>query len=332
MYLTAYPRFASVSSYDLAIERMVEKLKQQDGVLSLFQIGNTNNPGISDIDMLVVFEDGAKCNLNPLEDISKTDRYLFSHGLYGISKTSFSQAHHYTFFHNYKLLWGEELPLGECDLSGEEIQVLKTQIALEYLIKMFVNSTIELTYGIMKVRGLLMHVKALLYDLEFLNVSSGRLFDLVQTIILWRDQWFEKMPDKQMLRQWFDEFYAELTVLLKVTLQKTRFYLPDWANFCIARNVTLVLSKKFDYSHKGITLPAILGGLGRKYFNVQHRFNTFEFQIPITTSEIPDRLFEQFSFIKNIRLERNRNLPYFMPFTSSLNMSLQMIAEVNNRV
>ena len=134
MHLTTYPRSVVVSSYDLAIERMVEKLKQQGSVLSIFQIGNTNNPGISDIDMLVVFEDGAKYNLNPLEDLSKMDRYLFSHSLYGISKTSFSQAHRYTFFHNYKLLWGEKLPSDENNLPEDKIQILKTQTSLEYLI------------------------------------------------------------------------------------------------------------------------------------------------------------------------------------------------------
>lgn len=320
MHLTAYPRSVAVSSYDLAIQRMVGKLRQQDGVLSIFQIGNTNNPGISDIDMLVVFEDGVKCNLNPLEGLSKTDRYLFSHSLYGISKTSFSEAHRYTFFHNYNLLWGEELLLGESDLSGEEIQVLKTQTALEYLIKMFVSSTVELTYGIVKVRGLLMHAKALSYDLEFLNVSAGRLFDLIQTIILWRDHWFEKKPDKQMVTRWIQEFYAELTALLEATLQTIEFYLPDWANLRIARNVMIVPSEKFGYTHKGITLPAILGGLGRKYFNVQHRFNTFGFQIPITASEIPDRLLERFSFMKNMKRENNRHLSYFMPLAFSLNI------------
>lgn len=320
MHLTSYPRSADVSSYELAIERMIEKLKQYSSVLSIFQIGNTNNPGISDIDMLVVFEDGVKCNLNPLEDLSKADRYLFPHSLYGISKTSFSKAHRYTFFHNYNLLWGEELPSGECDLPEDEIQTIKTQIALEYMIKMFFNSTVEQTYGIVRVRGLLMHAKALSYDLEFLNVSSGGLFDLIQTIILWRNQWFEQIPEKQMLKQWFHEFYAELIALLELTLQNKAFYLPDWANLCVSRNVKLVPSEKVGYKHKGITLPAIFGDLGRKYFNVQHRFNIFEFHIPITASGIPDRLLERFLFTRNIKQENRQYLPNFMPLASSLNI------------
>lgn len=289
-------------------------------MVSIFQVGSVGSPGISDIDMLVVYEDGARCNLNPLEGLSKTDRYLFSHSLYGISKTSFSKATRYTFFHNYNLLWGEELFVGESDLSEEEIHTLKTQTALEYLIQMFVSSTIELTYGIVKVRGLLMHAKALSYDLEFLNVSSGRLFDFIQTIIIWRDQWFNKKPDKQKLNKWIDGFYKELSEFLREILHTTKFYLPEWANLHVARNMTLVPSKKFGYTHKGITLPAILGDLGRKYFNIQHRFNKFHFRIPVATSDVPVVLHSRFTFAREMKRAYRETLPYFMPLTSSLNI------------
>lgn len=298
---------------------MVLKLRNQDCIVSIFQIGSTKNPGISDIDMLVVFEDGIKCDLNPLKDLSKTDRYLFSHSLYGISKENFFKAQRYTFFHNYNLLWGDDLTAGECDLSGEEIRVLKTQTALEYLIKMFVSSTIELTYGIIKVRGLLMHAKALSYDLEFLNVLSGRLFELIQTIIIWRDQWFENIPDKHALKQWFHDFYTELTKYLEMTLRKKAVYLPDWANLRIARNITLVPSEKFDYMHKGITLPVIFGDLGRKYFNVQHRFNKFRFFLPIKNNgcEIQKARFE---FQKHMKMYNIKNINHYSPLNSCLNV------------
>jgi len=320
MYLTDFPRFVPVSAYDLAIERMVGKLRQQDGVVSIFRLGSINSPGISDIDILVVFEDGVKCSLNPLKDLSKIECYLFSHNLYGISKTNFFDAQRYTFFHDYNLLWGDQLPFGQSDLSCEEMQALKTQTALEYLIKMYINCTIEYTYGIVRMRGLLVLTKALLYDLEFLNVSSGRLFDLIQILILWRNQWFKEKPDKQDLKIWIREFYEELTAFLKTMLHTKTFYLPEWANLCVARNMTLVPSKKFGYTHKGITLPAILGGLGRKYFNVQHRFNTFRFRIPITISNVPDILLKRFEFAMKMKRANGEHLANFMPLTSSLNI------------
>jgi len=323
MYPTDFPRFFPLSMYDLSIQRMVKKLKQQDSVASIFRIGNINSPGISDIDMLVVFEDGVECSLNPLEDLSKTERYLFSHSLYGVSRRQFCDAQKYALFHNYNLLWGDELPIQRNDLSQEQTRKLKTQIALEYLIKMFINSTIERTYGIVRVRGLLVLVKALSYDLEFLNVSSGRLFDSVQTIINWRNNWFEGGPDKQTFRKWFLEFCVVLTAFLEIKLRKQAFHLPERANVRIARNMVLEASKTFGYTHVGTRLPAIFGGLGRKYFNVQHRLNTFQFRIPVATSDVPAVLHSRFMFVREMKCTNRETLPYFMPLTSSLNIFWQ---------
>jgi hypothetical protein len=299
---------------------MVGKLQQVDSAVSIFQIGSVSNPGISDIDMLVVFEDGTKCNLNPLDGLSRTERYLFSHSLYGISKRSFSESQRYTFFHNHNLLWGEKLPIVDSDLSEEEVKTLKTQTALEYLIQMFVSSTVELTYGIVKVRGFLMHVKALSYDLEFLNVSSGRLFELIQTIIGWREHWFEEKPDNKTIKSWFLEFCTELTTFLEIELSKRTFYLPGEANLQIARNMMIEPSEKFGYSHTGMILPSFFGGLGRRYFNIQHRFNRFRFRIPVAVSNIPDVLRDRFVFARQMKRANNDFLPYFMPLTSSLNI------------
>lgn len=320
MYLTNFPRFVPISSYDFAIQRMVQKLKRQDGVVCIFQIGSINSPGISDIDMLVVFEDGVECSLNPLEDLSKRERYVFSHGLYGVSKIHFREAQRYTFFHNYNLLWGDQLPVRESDSSCEEIQTLKTQTALEYLLQMYISLTVKLTYGIFSIVGLLRQVKALRYDLQFLNISSGKLFDLIETLVSWRDNWFKNKPTTQMLKIWIDGFYKELAEFLREILHTTKFYLPRWANFRIARNIMLVPSEYFGYVHKGITLPCILGGLGQKYFNLQHRFNTFKFQLPITLQKIPDILEKRFEFIKEMKSQNSIKFPHFIPMTSDLNI------------
>ena len=96
--------------------------------------------------------------------------------------------------------------------------------------------------------------------------------------------------------------------------------MPEWTNLRSARNITLVPSKKFGYKHKGITLPAILGDLGKKYFNVQHRFNEFQFHVPITSYDIPGILQEQFIFLKGMKAYSNIKFTHVMPLASSLNI------------
>jgi hypothetical protein len=318
---TDYPHYVPYEKYENAINRMVDRLSCQPGVIAIFQIGSISNPGISDIDMLAVFEDGTEYKLDPLRDLSKLDRYLFSHGLYGISKTYFHDAQRYTFFHNYSYLWGkEELQIADNDLSTEEVQTLKTQTALEYFVKMYVNIVVQHTYGIAKVRVLLLEAKALLHDLQFLNISSGIIFDLIKTVILWRDQWFEKKPNGKSLKKWFSAFYKELSDVLQVIFQSEKFYLQEEANLSIARNITLVPAKRLGYSHGGICLPSMFAGFGRKYFNLEHRFNNFNFYIPVTHAGCCKIINRRFEFLRTIKDYNNIHLIHYSPLVPSLNI------------
>lgn len=316
---TDYPQYVPHVEYDEATNRMVEKLAHQSEVVAVFQIGSVSSPGISDIDLLVVFRDGTACRLDPLKSLSPLDRYLFPHGLYGVSKRDFHTARRLTFFHNYRFLWGEQLPTNGSTLGPEEAQTLKAQIALEYLVRMYVNTAVQRTYGIVKVRGLLLQTKALLYDLDFLSISSGELLDLIQTALLWRQQWFKKRPKKKTLRLWFELFYNGLSEFLWAILSNQTFYLPLRNGVHIARNMVLQPSQRLEYSHEGIVLPSWLGGLGRKYFNLQHRFNQFCFEIPGTSSQCPSILKEQFAFLMHMKRESCTNWPFFKPLHSSLN-------------
>ena len=197
VYLTDYPQYVPYGIYERAINQMVERLIKYPGLLSIYQIGSISIPGISDIDMVAVFQDDAACDRNPLKELSRSERYLFVHGLYGVSTKHFHKAQCYTFFHNYNLLWGERLSFWGKNLSKKKIRTLKIQIALEYLLKVYINITVERTYGIVKVRNLLLHTKALLYDLEFLGISSGRLYDLVEGMVTSRNNWFKSKPEKE---------------------------------------------------------------------------------------------------------------------------------------
>jgi hypothetical protein len=315
-----YPHFIPLSDYEDAVDTVVRRIIDQPGVLSVYQVGSINTPGISDIDLLVVFKDGINCFFDPLKRISRLERYLFTHSLYGASETHFCRALSFPFFHDYHHLWGQKLHFRKKELPKREIDALEVQTALEYLMKAFISLTVELTYKIVKVRGLLLHTKALLYDLEFLGVFSGELYDLTHKIVSWRDDWFEKKPGEKKLTSWIESFYTELASFLKHNLKKRKFLLPEWANFHIARNMTLVPWENFKYVHKGIALPSIFGALGRKYFNIQHRFNKFMFYLPVESKKMPVILKERFLLLKEKKDLNRAKLPHFVPTSSGLNI------------
>ena len=78
-YFNDYPYYVPLRIYENAIQGMVEKLRRQEGIISIFQIGSIIHPGISDIDMVVVFKENGVFHLNPLQGLTKIERYLFIH-------------------------------------------------------------------------------------------------------------------------------------------------------------------------------------------------------------------------------------------------------------
>jgi len=313
-----YPRFVPYRCYEAARAEMTEKLRRQPGVKAIFQIGSIRHPGISDLDLEVVFEDTAECRMNPLAHLSKSERYIFSHGLYGTKISHFLKARRLSFFHNYVPLWGEKYPAGEPALTDEETKILKTQIALEYLLKMYVNTVVDSAYRLIKVRALLLQTKALLYDLEFLDVTSGRLMDLIKTVVSWRDQWFEKTPNPGTLRSWHDRFFEELTVFLRdIFRSRTLFFSPK-KEYRMTKNVVLFRAQELKYFRRGPTFPPQLSRLGKKYFNLQHRFNTFRIGVPAEEHPIPSIVEQMLLLNKSMREHHRDRLPFFQPLTSSL--------------
>jgi hypothetical protein len=306
--------------YENAIARMVEKLSAYTGVVSIYQVGGAGTPGISDIDLLVIFQDNARCIHNPVAGLSKTDRYLFTHNLFGTSRSRLVEVLRYQPFESYRFLRGERAPDPdiEASLPEEEKTALSTQIALEYLIKMYINMSVETAYRIVKVRSFLLLSNALLKDLSLLEVGSGRLYELLQDIVTLRMTWFDRKPDMEKFARLYREFHVELTGFLNSSLQRRKLYLPPQAKLKVARNLVIVPSAEFVCGHKGITLPPVFAGLGRKYFNVQHRFNFFTFRVQATSDDMPETLLRRFNALSSAVEYNGANLPRFMPASHGL--------------
>jgi len=319
-YFTDSPQYIPYFKYEDVIDAMVEKISKYKGLVSIYQIGSVSTPGISDIDMIAVFKDDTNCKHNPRRNLSRVEKYLFCHGLYGIMISDYHNMRKHSILHNYKHLWGEVMPREENGLSIENVKVLKRQIALEFLLKMYISLTVERTYRIIKLRSLLLHIKALLYDLDFLNISSGKLLDLINEMVCIRNSWFKKAPEVKELIEWIDEFYSELEIFLEKIFVQMSFYVPKEFDTSIAMNIKLVHSENFGYYHNGMILPPILRGLGRKYFNMQHRLNYFQFLIPYDSSSTLSILKERFSFSRSLNKKCKSKMKYFMPVTSSLNI------------
>ena len=320
MKLVDYPRFVPNAQYSLAIEAMIDRLKKEPSIVAIYQVGGVSTQGISDIDLLVVFAEGPECHMNPLNGLSNTDRYLFIHNLFGLNETHFMEAQQYLFFHNYTHLWGNEYASVSSYLSNEDIQVVNRQVGLEYMLKMYISMTIERSYNIVKIRNILLLAKAIQFDLGYFGITSGPIVDLLNEIIIWRSEWFKNKPDKEMFIEWNNNFYEELAIILSKILENNPLHVPQWVNLNLARHIHLIPSKSVYYHKNGIVLPNSLGWLGRKYFNLQHRLNTFEFHLPMEKYNIPDALLVRHKFLEKLCGHNAKYFPHFIPVAFGLSI------------
>ncbi len=99
-----HPIKISMNEYKRAIQSKVESLSNINEITSIYQLGNIKNPGISDIDLLVIFKDNFLFTSNPLNNSSRIENYIFTHNLFGLSDKYFNDAAQYTFFSNPKYL------------------------------------------------------------------------------------------------------------------------------------------------------------------------------------------------------------------------------------
>jgi len=87
-----------IQAYQAAIQKMVLQLSAHPEIKAIYRIGGVSSPGISDIDLYVVFHDGSRYLENPVKSLTGTDRYLFTHNLFGTAEKLAIQMEPFTFF------------------------------------------------------------------------------------------------------------------------------------------------------------------------------------------------------------------------------------------
>lgn len=319
MTLIDLPQRVSAEKYDQAIQRMCAAMAHRTGLIALFQIGHVSTPGISDLDVLAVFADDALDRSDPRDELPPDDRYLFTHSLFCVTARHYARARTLTFFHNYHPLWGTPPGLGDTPrLVKVEEELLKRQLALEYLVRIFVSLTVERTYGILKVRGLFLQVKALRYDCEFLGLTDHPFCQSVESIVHHREAFFTTGLDRHRLVSDVEGFYGSLHATLAQLLANDSLFLPSLPVHRLSRNLRLIRAPHLEVVHDGCPLPGWLGFLGRPYFNVQHRWNRFEFHVPFRTEAPSPPVAAAFALREELQNVNRARFPSYLALASSL--------------
>lgn len=315
------PHFVSREVYTEVTNKLIDKLRPNKSIVSVYTIGHVGNPGISDIDMLIIAKDNCLLSENYRAEMSLQEKYLFLHQPIACSESGFSKAQIFSFFHNYNLVHGEDIRVNS-DLNANDINILKKQTALEFLLKMYMQLYIQKKYKILRVRDLLLHGKALIYDLEFLNITSGNLFSLVQTVIEWRNKWFIETPSEHEIIEWFENLLSELHLQFTKNSLFREIAFPIAKTYSIAKNIKLNAGgNSFKVIHSGFNFPLASSLSSKKGVKLLNKFNNFKFEVPSDIKSLPTILSERFSVEGQLRSYGKEFLPNFMPMTSSLHLN-----------
>lgn len=312
-----HPVTISVMEYDRLKIKLIKLLLENEAVLSVYQMGSVKHPGISDLDIICVFKNGAQCNDNLRIDLNADEKNILTHGIFGIEEKDLQKSMSYNLISNLKHLGGKNLGLDYTKI--ETSHDLKIQIALEYMVKMLITIDAQVTLKIIKLRAFLLLAKAIEFDLLLLNVNSGKLYELVQHVIEYRTEWYINKPSDKEITTLVLNFNKELKLFLEDMLSASNFYLPA-ETFNLPGNFSIQKDNVFSISHKGIVLPNQLSFLGKKYINLQFRLNNFSYKIPFNIPLQNSEHYARFIYSKELVAKNKISYPHFLPITTSLSI------------
>ena len=311
------PIYCERDWYDEALSLISKKLIHQEGVKAVYRFGNITIPGISDLDILVVFEKSAKSLLNGFEPIEEKHKKLFTHGIMAIREDHFHKNMYYTIWSEPVLLEGT--PEREIrQRSPDEDVVIKKQTGLEFLLAHYIDMAVQLRYRIFKLRALLQHTKGLIMDLEFLGIRDSPIHPLCRELREKTITWFEKDNPDKFLDQWIIQFTKLYFSLCEEIFNSNDLYFPGGTEFDIAKNIKLIKGKKLGYTQRGIVVPDIGLIAEKKHFKLLNKLNRFYFNVPITDRAEHPMLKDRFLFLKEMKTHNRQHFPNFMTITTSV--------------
>ncbi|TNE55614.1 MAG: hypothetical protein EP338_02250 [Bacteroidetes bacterium] len=313
------PLSRTQADYDRISEKLLNLLAKQPGLCSLYALGNVSEPGISDLDLLCVFEDNIHCSLQISSLLSAEERYLLPHAPFASSLRNLDAALNQTYFTNFKLLSGTDV-IQEKGLHENKSADLKQQIALEFILIFYISLHRQIQLKNVKWRGFLLSCKALKFDLQLLNIHTGPIHSLVEECIQLRQQFFTYSlhEAETKSRQLIEQVYKECRLFLSETLHELPFFLPQ-AQFQIARNISIVKSDHFQVKQQGFSLPGLFSFGGKYYHKIENRFSNFEFHVPYQLPAPGSKQEERFAKLSEIRCEQQSFFPNFIPLSTGFN-------------
>ncbi len=315
--LIDFPEPATLDDYELAIQHVIRLLNKQTGLIAVLQFGNVSAPGISDIDLLAVFQNHASCQINPLEILNERYRKLFTHNVDAITENHLNDFFTFTLLDRFRIIagdlkWKQKLP------EGDDLKMLKRQIAAEYLVANYIDLAMQHAYRVIRVRNLLQHLKGLKSDFEYIDIKNPLLDACIDELIDWRNNWFNNaQPSNKQLSQWFCNFYLNFKEFTEQFISDHPLYLPANSRIKLSSRIQWRPSDHLSAVRTGIRLPS-RWIRNKVFYKRNQRLNSWKLFIPSVSHTRHELLRTRYAFFESLHASNKVSFPYFHTFSTGI--------------
>ncbi len=190
------PRHLNYNDYEDSLQAVVQSIKDDNNVKSIYCLGAEWEPGISDMDIVVVYKDIVNFKPSPSPwSLDDRTRFIFTHRYFSYTYDVFLD-YYYIFpeeTSNLKLVWGDEIILSAPD-DGTRLEVV-----ISFLFDIFINKILLIPYlvrenidiSVRRVMGELYSLKYTFYLLDkYCNIKDDRYDNFIKFITHLRENWF----------------------------------------------------------------------------------------------------------------------------------------------
>ena len=216
------PEEYSIADYKKSTNHIIERYSKINGLVSIYNWGDPSIPGISDIDIVLVFKDNADNPLNLLNRsfyfLDDKTRYLVRHPFIFIDAGSFKKARYIYPNTNFKLLHGKSIKIDKLSPDDEyysKIALLNDIITRHYprdFIEQFADKNINIRDTLLRLNSLKYSIKILESLTKEKNARWNVKLRLIENL---RKNWFKAKDFNLLVLLNGDAFHITMDIIEK---------------------------------------------------------------------------------------------------------------------
>lgn len=219
-----FPRNISLQKYEQSKQEFIRYFQSHRAISSIYEIGGINNPGISDIDLILVFKEDGNLTNDDYNFLNKLDNYIFVHPPFVIHKDLFPYLDYLFYASNIRKLVGEDHTFLK-PTSNKELKQLLWIISTEAALSRLRDIVYQITWrNNISIRKMLLKLNSIRHNVNlYLNLIKkadekgiSRYWEgFIEQITALRKSWFLYHKDEQIKKTRYN-LYAGINVLLEI--------------------------------------------------------------------------------------------------------------------